>query len=353
MESKNLIKKYFEFFFDLKKLKKMPRTGWVLRGVKNPETVAEHTFGLAFLSWILGSETELNISKLIKIALSHDLCEVFAGDRTPFWYYPKLPKEKKVREKMLEKWARLSRKTWKKVAHKKRKAEKRALLKLLKNLDKPIKSEIFHLWIEYENSTSKEGKFVRQLNRVETLIQAIEYFKENTSQNWWEWPEEIAEDKIILEFLEVIEEEFYKKVISCKNINLKNILKVFLKANQLKKIKINNETVAAHSFEVALMGWIFGKRLKKLDVEKMIKMALCHQIQEALPSKETFKSKNWQTQKIKNEEEKVKEIISGLEQNLSSEIFNLWKEFQLKETPEALFLNQIDALQNLSEAFLT
>jgi len=347
MESKNLIKKYFEFFFNLKRLKEMPRTGWVLRGVKNPETVAEHSFGLAFLSWILGSETNLNVLKLIKIALSHDLCEVFAGDRTPFWYYPKLPKEKTAREKILEKWARLPRKSWKKIARKKRKAEKKALLKLLKNLDKSTKNEIFHCWIEYESSSSEEGKFVRQLNRVETLIQAIDYFGEKTSQNWWEWPEEIAEDKIILEFLDVIEEKFYKKEVSKKESSLKNILDVFWKVNQLKKVKKGSTTVASHSFEVALMSWIFGKKVG-LNMDKIIKMALCHQIHEAIFPKEISKTKSHQ-----KEEEKVKEVIGGLKPKLSNEIFTLWKEFQLKESSEAHFLSQLAAFQNLLEILLT
>lgn len=348
------MKKYFEFFSKVKKLKEMPRTGWVLREVKSPETVAEHTFGVAFLSWLLGSQMNLEVQKLIKIALSHDLCEVFAGDKTPFWYYPNLPKDKILQRKVLQKWARLSMKERKRAANKKRKVEEKALLNLLKFLDKPIKREIFQFWLEYENGSSPEGKLVRQLNRVETLIQALEYFKEKTSQNWWEWAEEIAEDKIVLDFMKTIEERFCQKKEIKENLNLKNILEFFLKINRLKKIKEGKYSIAAHSFDLALACWIFGEKIKKLNLEKLLKMALSHQIQKWQPSKiqKTPRTLHEMFQRYQENEENIKNLVSNLDPDLSNEILTLWREFQLKESKEALFLNQIDSLLGFLENFL-
>lgn len=52
---------------------------------KNPETIAGHTFHEAIMAWILSKEkrTNFNIEKMLKIALIHDLCELYAGDMTP------------------------------------------------------------------------------------------------------------------------------------------------------------------------------------------------------------------------------------------------------------------------------
>ncbi len=43
----------------------MKRRGWVLRGAKDPETVAEHTFRMAIMAWILGEKKGLNTEKIL------------------------------------------------------------------------------------------------------------------------------------------------------------------------------------------------------------------------------------------------------------------------------------------------
>ncbi|OIO45079.1 MAG: hypothetical protein AUJ24_00900, partial [Parcubacteria group bacterium CG1_02_36_42] len=260
---KNLLK----FFLEVEKLKQMPRTGWVLREVKNPETVAEHTFRLAIISWLSAEKRNFNVKRAILIALFHDLCEVFAGDITPFLYYPKLPKSKSERRRILMKWARLSQKDKEKIGKTKFKKEKDGCLKLIKFLNPRLAKELFSSWINYEKGSSREGKFVNQLNRIETLIQSIEYFgikDEVAGTNWWEWTEEIVEDSLLLKFLEVIQEKFYGGVIGSakEKKELKNILGFLLEIGRLKKMPRtlwvslgvkNPETVAGHLFTTALM----------------------------------------------------------------------------------------------------
>ncbi len=86
------------------KLKRIPRTGFVWLEIKNPETIAQHAFRVAILNWILASKVKpkLNLEKVIKISLAHDLCEIYAGDMTP--YRELLPKE------VLKRWIRLPKK---------------------------------------------------------------------------------------------------------------------------------------------------------------------------------------------------------------------------------------------------
>lgn len=70
-------------FFD--RLASLPRTGWLLRGVTDPESVAEHSFGVAVLAAaIVDAERARGESvdgeKVLRMALLHDAAEVFTGD---------------------------------------------------------------------------------------------------------------------------------------------------------------------------------------------------------------------------------------------------------------------------------
>jgi len=42
--------KTIKFLSELGKLKEMPRRGWVIRDIKNPESIADHTFRVAIMA---------------------------------------------------------------------------------------------------------------------------------------------------------------------------------------------------------------------------------------------------------------------------------------------------------------
>lgn len=48
------MKEIVNFLFRANKLKETQRTGWIIWRVKNPESIAEHIFRVAFLSYLLG-----------------------------------------------------------------------------------------------------------------------------------------------------------------------------------------------------------------------------------------------------------------------------------------------------------
>jgi len=263
------MKEILDFFIKVNKLKEMPRTGWVLMEVENPETVAEHIFGTAVTGWLLSRKKNLNIEKIIKTTFAHDLCEVYAGDITPFFYYPRLPKDKKERKKILLKWARLLAEEKRKIGKEKFEKEKKALLKLIKPLNLVLRKESFSLWLSYEKGLLREGKFARQINRIETLLQSIIFFGTKdigVRTNWWEWTEEIVDDPLLIDFLKVIQNKFYGKILGYQeNIYLENLLEFLWKIQKIKKIPrkywLANgikkpETVAGHLFTVTVMAWL-------------------------------------------------------------------------------------------------
>ena len=63
-------------------VQKQPRTGWVYRGVEKPESIADHMYRMAVLAMTVAG-TEYDQSKLVKMAIVHDLAEAIVGDITP------------------------------------------------------------------------------------------------------------------------------------------------------------------------------------------------------------------------------------------------------------------------------
>ena len=75
------------FFFELDALKSVERRSYIQRGLR-PENSAEHSWHLAMACWNLAESLDLDVdvNKLIKLALVHDLGEIGAGDT--FLYSP-------------------------------------------------------------------------------------------------------------------------------------------------------------------------------------------------------------------------------------------------------------------------
>ena len=201
------------FFHQVGKLKEIKRTGWVIRGIKNSESIADHIFRTSLMAWILGSEKNgLNIERVMKMALIHDLCEIYSGDITP--YDSILPKSKKEREKILKTWPRFSLEERKKLAEQKFKKEKKGLEKLIEDLPNKLKKEVMGLWMDYENGSTIEGRFFKQADRLENLLQATEYWKKNKSlsqTSWWDQVRELIDDPVLLKFIEEMDNKFHKK----------------------------------------------------------------------------------------------------------------------------------------------
>jgi len=384
------MKESLNFLIETHKLKKMPRTGWVLRGVENPETIGEHIFRVAFLSWLLADKKKLNTKEAIKIALSHDLCEVYAGDVTPFFYYLNLPKDQEKKKKLLMKWVRLSRKEKEKRGKKKLEMEKKAFLRLLKPLDQKTKQELFSAWFNYEKGVTYTGKFVKQLDKIETLIQAIEYFGpgKTPAMGWWEETEELIEDPLLLDFLKVIQKRFYgKKIAKIKDQKeLESVLDFILEIGKLKRLPRlywnlrgvkNPESVAEHIFTLLLMAWVFGKEKKNLHMNKLLKMAICHELSavytgDTTPYDRILPADNQQREEVlkkmlrlskkekkwiffadyREEKKAIEKLTKKLRPSLKKEILLLWREYRTKSSPEGYFLAQLNALAVLLQGIL-
>ena len=123
-------------------LKALPRAGWVRHGVPNPESVAAHSWGVAWLVMAL-LPPEMDRGLALAYAVLHDLPEVRVGDVTPMDGIA--PAEKARREHDAASGLFAGR------------------------------PDLFALWQQYERQQDPEARFVRQLDRLDLALQAVSY----------------------------------------------------------------------------------------------------------------------------------------------------------------------------------
>ena len=67
---------------DLLALDDLPRTGWLLRGVPSPESIAGHVLGVSYVALALAPRVDppLDLARVLAMALVHDAPEARSGD---------------------------------------------------------------------------------------------------------------------------------------------------------------------------------------------------------------------------------------------------------------------------------
>jgi len=205
------MKNIFDFLVKVGELKGKERRGWQIHGIKNSETTAEHIFHLAILVWVLGKRKKLNLERAIKLALAHDLCEVYSPDLTS--YDAAGLKEKgriaiKDIFKIKPKNDRPTLQQRKKMEKIKQKLENRAIKKLVSKIFPDLKKEIIQLWWDFENGLTREARFVKQADKMINLLQGLMYWKKYgriKHELWIRRAKEVIDDPILLDFLKEIE----------------------------------------------------------------------------------------------------------------------------------------------------
>jgi len=76
------VTRHLEALLPLLALDRLPRTGWLVAGVANPESVAAHSLGTALVVLALGPgvEPRLDVDRAVTLAVLHDAPEALLGD---------------------------------------------------------------------------------------------------------------------------------------------------------------------------------------------------------------------------------------------------------------------------------
>ena len=128
------------------KLKRLPRTGWVEAGVRDPESVADHSYRVALLSMLLSDQAGADTLKTLRMAVLHDLAEAVTGDLTP-------------RQKTGDYEA----------------MESRAIRGLVEGLPVEQRRLYVDAMDEYATGETEEAALVHTADKLEMVLQALEY----------------------------------------------------------------------------------------------------------------------------------------------------------------------------------
>jgi len=163
MSSSSIIK----FMRKIGALKRLPRTGWNIAGIKSSESIADHCFGVTILSMLLAdifkeTESKLDTEKVLKMSIIHELAESQTGDiPSPVNKY---------------------------MPHNSKSVTESAIIDHLFNLVDSTNLSLKQVWQELKKGKSLEAQIVLAADKLEMLIQALDYEKIGYTclQSFWD-----------------------------------------------------------------------------------------------------------------------------------------------------------------------
>ena len=133
---------------------------------------------------------------------------------------------------------------------------------------------------------------------------------------------------------------------------MKNLLKYTSKLKHLTRTgwvrhNINfPETVASHSWQMAMMALQLSQTEKSYDFNKVIRLCLCHDMGESVIGDITPMDVRYMSKK-RMEQEAISNIAKECE---FSELLTLFLEYEDNKTPEAQLANDLDKLDMYAQA---
>jgi 5'-deoxynucleotidase YfbR-like HD superfamily hydrolase len=351
------LEKIFDFIQLLQKLKEYKRWESTPTFIIK-ESIADHIWKASIMHFVVYRNLDLSLDflRIIKLVLVHDLVEAIAEDTDYRLVYLWLVSKEDKHQKELD-----------------------AMEEIRLMLPEDVWSEILWLWSEYENWTTPEARFVKSLEKIESIDHVIYYWheyvdipdkmatycdktiektpelkwyydwqrsklKEIFSDWWFEWKEtydtkwdfeEFKDFWMIFEFFQLAQK-------------LKETMRYWSSPLITKK-----DTVAEHCFRLAFIVLIVQEEMKlEIDLLKALSIALFHDIAESLAWEIDyiliFEWKITKEEKHKNELEAMDKIRLMLPEKIWSEIYGLWDEYEKWETKEAKFVKALDKFESIS-----
>ncbi len=146
-----------KFYCEIYQLKNILRKGWLISNAGNVntgrvESDAEHTFSMCMLAMETMTKSDkyknLDQLKVYKMILVHELCEIDAGDHTP---YDEISQQEKYNMELA------------------------CVKRIAKDCEMP---ELLVLWKEFEENETAEAQFVKKMDRLDAIMQAKIYSDE-------------------------------------------------------------------------------------------------------------------------------------------------------------------------------
>lgn len=136
-----------DLLLETQALDRVPRFGYLIRGVDNAESVTEHSWHVLFLVWVLADRLpEVDRGHALDLAMIHDLAELRLGDlaRTASRYFP---------------------------SGSKKQAESAAIAEILA----PLPETTQRLLGEYHDGQTPEARLVKACDKLQLMIKVAVY----------------------------------------------------------------------------------------------------------------------------------------------------------------------------------
>lgn len=136
------------FFAEAGLLKDVKRSGWWVAGIKDPESVAEHSFRTAVIGLYLAYREGVDPFKVVTMSLFNDIHEARINDLHKMGHYYIDFKD----------------------------AEKRVFADQMKPVDRKLRAWLEVIRKDYDRQSSRESLVARDADILECLLQAKEYY---------------------------------------------------------------------------------------------------------------------------------------------------------------------------------
>lgn len=148
------MKEMVNFIMEAGMLKRSPRSGWAVVGVKDAESVAEHSFRCAVIGYLLARREKADAYRVLLMTLFGDIHEARMTDL----------------HKMAHTYIDVQG------------AEDRAFADQIRSLKGELKGEMADMRTEYRAQETRESIIARDADILECLIQAREYAQQGFVQ---------------------------------------------------------------------------------------------------------------------------------------------------------------------------
>ncbi len=168
-------------------LKEQKRVGWEIRGIRDPESVSDHSWGTALLCLLYARAAGVNAERAVAMALVHDIAEAVTGDVAS--RVDHRDRTISQRQKQLNELAAMERLFPEPDAEPGSAADSATDGGSAADTTACADAAtVRSLWNEYESSTSEVARFVRDMNLVDMCLQALRYEREQRYSRAADYP---------------------------------------------------------------------------------------------------------------------------------------------------------------------
>lgn len=174
-ERENIVK----FFLELGQMWRVKHAGWTIAGVKDPESIAEHSHRAAQIGYVLAFLEGVDPAKVVLMVLIHDNGEARVNDS----------------HRVANRYVNIKQ------------AEVNAALEQFKRLPRKVEKAFREIYQEFEERKTKEAQCAKDADYLEQAIAAKEYIDLGVKgcQDWINNIKKVLKTKTAKELIKVIE----------------------------------------------------------------------------------------------------------------------------------------------------